>query len=56
MTTAVQNSKFFNTARPIQPDIHYCVEPLTRFNLLEIESLTDRRAKLSPFDMWQNSL
>lgn len=31
--------KFFNTAGPIKPDIHYNVDPLTRFNLQELESL-----------------
>jgi hypothetical protein len=35
--------KFFNTAGPIQPDIHYNVDPLTRFNLEEIVSLIDQR-------------
>ncbi|MDR0895351.1 MAG: ATP-binding protein [Prevotellaceae bacterium] len=35
--------KFFNTAGPIKPDIHYCVDPLTRFNLPEIESLIDQQ-------------
>ncbi|MDR0893921.1 MAG: ATP-binding protein, partial [Prevotellaceae bacterium] len=43
MTTAIQIPKFFNTAGPIQPDIHYCVDPLMRFNLPEIESLIDQR-------------
>jgi hypothetical protein len=35
--------KFFNTAGPIMPDIHYNVEPLSRFNLEEIESLIYQR-------------
>ncbi|MDR0893196.1 MAG: AAA-like domain-containing protein [Mediterranea sp.] len=35
--------KFFNTAGPIQPDIHYNVDPLTRFDLDEIESLIDQQ-------------
>ncbi|MDR0988503.1 MAG: AAA-like domain-containing protein, partial [Prevotellaceae bacterium] len=35
--------KFFNTAGPIQPDIHYNVDPLMRFNLEEILSLIDQR-------------
>ncbi|MDR0896215.1 MAG: hypothetical protein LBN06_13135, partial [Prevotellaceae bacterium] len=43
MTPATLPPKFFNTAGPIQPDIHYCVDPLTRFNLPEIESLIDQR-------------
>jgi len=35
--------KFFNTAGPIQPDIHYCVNPLSRVNTDEIESLVNQR-------------
>ncbi|MDR0988737.1 MAG: AAA-like domain-containing protein, partial [Prevotellaceae bacterium] len=35
--------KFFNTAGPIQPEIHYNVDPLTRFNLEEMLSLIDQR-------------
>ncbi|MDR0892304.1 MAG: AAA-like domain-containing protein [Mediterranea sp.] len=35
--------KFFNTAGPIKPDIHYNVDPLTRFDLDEIESLIDQQ-------------
>jgi hypothetical protein len=35
--------KFFNTAGPIMADIHYNVEPLSRFNLEEIESLIYQR-------------
>lgn len=31
--------KFFNNAGPIKKDIHYCIDPLTRINLGEIESL-----------------
>lgn len=31
--------KIFNTAGPIQPDIHYTVEPLSRINLEEVEQL-----------------
>lgn len=31
--------KFFNTAGPIQPDIHYNIDPLTRINLEEVETL-----------------
>ncbi|MGN0052718.1 MAG: AAA family ATPase, partial [Bacteroides sp.] len=38
-----QVPKFFNTAGPIQPDIHYQVEPLSRINLEEIEQLIDYR-------------
>lgn len=30
--------KFFNTAGPIQPDIHYNIDPLTRIDLEELES------------------
>lgn len=35
--------KFFNTAGPIQPDIHYMVNPLNRINLNEIEMLINQR-------------
>ena len=28
-----QVPKFFNTAGPIQPDIHYNIDPLTRIDL-----------------------
>ena len=31
--------KFFNTAGPIRPDLHYNVEPLSRIDLEEIEQL-----------------
>ena len=36
---AIQVSKFFNTAGPIQPGLHYNVEPLSRIDLQEIEML-----------------
>ena len=35
--------KFFNTAGPIQPDIHYNIDPLTRIDLEELESLIYQR-------------
>lgn len=35
--------KFFNTAGPIQADIHYCIPPLTRWNLSEILTLIAQR-------------
>ena len=35
--------KFFNTAGPIQPDIHYNVDPLKRINLDEILDLIEQR-------------
>ncbi|MDR0989607.1 MAG: AAA-like domain-containing protein, partial [Prevotellaceae bacterium] len=35
--------KFFNTAGPIKPEIHYNVDPLMRFNLEEIVSLIDQQ-------------
>ena len=35
--------KFFNTAGPIQPDIHYNTGPLTRVDLEELESLIYQR-------------
>ena len=38
-----QVAKFFNTAGPIQPDIHYNVNPLIRFDLEEIEQLIYQR-------------
>ncbi|MDQ2730590.1 MAG: ATP-binding protein, partial [Armatimonadota bacterium] len=31
--------RFFNTAGPVNPENHYCLSPLDRFNLNEIESL-----------------
>lgn len=31
--------KFFNTAGPMKPELHYCINPLRRFDLEEIESL-----------------
>lgn len=31
--------RFFNTAGPIKPDIHYNIDPLTRINLEEFETL-----------------
>ncbi|MDR0894327.1 MAG: AAA-like domain-containing protein, partial [Prevotellaceae bacterium] len=34
-------ARIFNTAGPIKPEIHYHVDPLTRFNLEEIESLIE---------------
>lgn len=33
---------FFNTAGPIQPDLHYLVPPLSRFNLAEVLTLNDQ--------------
>lgn len=38
-----QVPKFFNTAGPIQPDIHYQVEPLSRIDLEEMEQLIYQR-------------
>ena len=38
-----QIPKFFNTAGPIQPDIHYNIEPLSRIELDEIEQLIYQR-------------
>ena len=35
--------KFFNTAGPIQPDIHYDIDLLTRIALEELESLIYQR-------------
>jgi hypothetical protein len=31
--------RFFNTAGPIKPEMHYCIPPLSRFNLDELLSL-----------------
>jgi hypothetical protein len=36
---AIQFIKFFNTAGSVNPDDHYCLNPLSRFNLEEILSL-----------------
>ena len=38
-----QVPKFFNTAGPIQPDINYQVEPLSRIDLEEMEQLIYQR-------------
>lgn len=38
-----QVAKFFNTAGPIQSDIHYCVNPLKRIDLDDIEQLIQQR-------------
>ncbi|HET6383418.1 MAG TPA: AAA family ATPase [Armatimonadota bacterium] len=35
--------RFFNTAGPIQDDIHYCIPPLERWNLEEVLSLIAQR-------------
>jgi type II secretory pathway predicted ATPase ExeA len=35
--------KFFNTAGPNQPDIHYTLDPLSRWNLDELLTLIDAR-------------
>ena len=35
--------KFFNTAGPNQPDIHYTIDPLSRINMQEIEMLLAQR-------------
>jgi predicted AAA+ superfamily ATPase len=34
--------RFFNTVGPVRPDKHYCLPPLTRFDLGEILSLIDQ--------------
>jgi hypothetical protein len=38
--------KFFNTAGPVNCDDHYCLPPLTRFNLEEVLSLITQRKYL----------
>ena len=35
--------KFFNTEGPIQPDIHYCVPPISRVDTEEVFRLIDDR-------------
>ena len=35
--------RFFNTAGPIKPELHYCLPPLERWNLDEILSLIDQQ-------------
>ena len=35
--------KFFNTEGPMKPDIHYCIPPLTRWNLSEILTLIEQQ-------------
>jgi len=34
--------RFFNTAGPVNPEDHYCLPPLERFDLSEILMLIDR--------------
>jgi len=36
-------SKFFNTAGPVNAQDHYCLPPLVRFNLTDIETLIDQK-------------
>ncbi|MER2602288.1 MAG: AAA-like domain-containing protein [Candidatus Competibacter phosphatis] len=35
--------RFFNTAGPIKPDLHYCLPPLTRFDLGEVLQLIEQQ-------------
>jgi hypothetical protein len=35
--------RFFNTAGPIKPDLHYCLPPLTRFDLEEVLRLIEQQ-------------
>ena len=35
--------RFFNTAGPIKSDMHYCIDPLSRINLAEIQSLIQQQ-------------
>ncbi len=35
--------RFFNTAGPIKPDLHYCLPPLTRFDLDEVLRLIEQQ-------------
>ncbi|MFZ2959181.1 MAG: ATP-binding protein [Candidatus Ozemobacteraceae bacterium] len=35
--------RFFNTAGPINPEDHYCIDPLRRFDLGELLSLIDQK-------------
>ncbi len=35
--------RFFNTAGPVDPEIHYCIPPLERFDLAEIMLLIQQR-------------
>ena len=35
--------RFFNTAGPVRPEDHYCLPPLTRFNLNEVLHLIGQR-------------
>ena len=38
-TFIVSDMRFFNTAGPVNPEDHYCLDPLSRFDLAEILSL-----------------
>ena len=35
--------RFFNTAGPVEPDIHYCLPPLHRWNLDAVLALIAQR-------------
>ena len=35
--------RFFNTAGPVDPEIHYCIDPLKRIDLPEVVRLIDQR-------------
>ncbi|WP_089935519.1 AAA family ATPase [Candidatus Entotheonella palauensis] len=35
--------RFFNTAGPINPDLHYCLPPLSRFDLNEVMTLIEQQ-------------
>lgn len=39
----MKTPRFFNTAGPVVSEDHYCLPPLTRFNLEEILSLIDHK-------------
>ena len=35
----MQPMRFFNTAGPMKPDIHYCIPPLERLDAEQVRSL-----------------
>ncbi len=37
-----KDMRFFNTAGPVRCERHYCLPPLSRFNLGEIQSFIDQ--------------
>ncbi len=43
--------RFFNTAGPVRSDMHYCVPPLTRFDLDGVLMLIDQGRTIKVWGM-----